>query len=104
MRIRPAGAELFYADGRTDTTDMMNLTADFSNPAKEPKSYKNTYIHTYIHTYIRTYIRTYMRQYFIYNVIMDGNVIQSLKYPLQKSTKNQPQDVNDIFRFLTDSK
>jgi hypothetical protein len=32
MKIRPAGAELFHADGRTDRqTDMMKLTVAFRN-------------------------------------------------------------------------
>jgi hypothetical protein len=35
MKIRPVGAELFHADGQTDTTD---LTVAFPNFANAPKS------------------------------------------------------------------
>jgi hypothetical protein len=34
MKIRPVGAKLFHADGRTDTT---KLTVAFRNFAKTPK-------------------------------------------------------------------
>jgi hypothetical protein len=36
MKIRPLGAELFHADGRTDTT---KLKVAFRNFAKAPKNY-----------------------------------------------------------------
>ena len=38
MKIRPVGAELFYADGRADgQTDMTKLIVDFRNFSKAPK-------------------------------------------------------------------
>ena len=39
MKIRPVGAEMFHADGRTDTGrhDMTKLIVDFRNLAKAPK-------------------------------------------------------------------
>ena len=38
MKIRPAGAELLYADGRVGRqTDMTNLIVAFRNFAKAPK-------------------------------------------------------------------
>jgi len=36
MKIRPVGAELFRADGRTD---MMKITVAFRNFADEPKNF-----------------------------------------------------------------
>jgi len=40
MKIRPVGAELFVAGGRTDgQTDMIKLTAAFRNFAKAPRSF-----------------------------------------------------------------
>ena len=40
MEIRPVGAELFVAGGRTDgQTDMIKLTAAFRNFAKAPRSF-----------------------------------------------------------------
>ena len=38
MKLRPVGAELFHANGRTD---MMKLIATFRNFANAPKSYKS---------------------------------------------------------------
>jgi hypothetical protein len=39
MKIRPAGAELFHADGRTDgQTDMTKLVVAFRNIANAPKN------------------------------------------------------------------
>ena len=39
MKIRPVGAELFYADGRTDRqADMMKLRVAFHNFAKASKT------------------------------------------------------------------
>jgi hypothetical protein len=35
MKIRPVGAELFHADGRTDKPEVI---VDFQNFAKEPKT------------------------------------------------------------------
>ena len=42
MKIRPVGAELFHADGRTDTdrqTDTTKLTVSFRNFVNAPKKY-----------------------------------------------------------------
>jgi hypothetical protein len=42
MKIRPVGAELFHAEGRTDgrtDTDMSKLIIAFRNFAKAPKNY-----------------------------------------------------------------
>ena len=40
MNIRPVGAELFHADGRTDgRTDMTKLIVAFRNFVKEPKNH-----------------------------------------------------------------
>jgi hypothetical protein len=46
MKIRPVGAELFRADGRTDgrtdrQTDMTELTAAFDNYTNAPKNVQN---------------------------------------------------------------
>ena len=39
MKIRPVGAELFYADGQTDKqTGMIKLIVAFRNFVKAPKS------------------------------------------------------------------
>ena len=45
MKIRPVGAELFHADGRTDKrTDMTKLTVAFRNFSNAPE---NQNIHMY---------------------------------------------------------
>ena len=42
MKIRPVGAELFHADGRTDgQTDMTKLIVAFRNFAKQLKKYED---------------------------------------------------------------
>jgi hypothetical protein len=41
MKIRPVGAELFYADGRTH---MMKLTVAFHNFANPPKEEKHVFL------------------------------------------------------------
>jgi hypothetical protein len=38
MKIRPVGAELFHADGRTDRQDEAKLVVVFRNFAKAPKN------------------------------------------------------------------
>ena len=41
MKIRPVGADLSYADGRTDgQTDMTKVTVTFRNFSKAPKNCK----------------------------------------------------------------
>jgi hypothetical protein len=41
MTIRPVGAELFHADGRTNgQTDLTKLTVSFRNSANAPKNRK----------------------------------------------------------------
>jgi len=45
MKIRPVGAELFHADGRTD----MKLIAAFSNFAKAPNKTYLFAVTLYIH-------------------------------------------------------
>jgi Fe-S-cluster formation regulator IscX/YfhJ len=43
MKIRPVGAELFHADGRTDRqTDMTKLIVAFSNFANAPKKHEES--------------------------------------------------------------
>jgi hypothetical protein len=45
MKIRPVGADLFHADGRTDRqTDMTKLRVAFRNFANAPKN-KQLYIY-----------------------------------------------------------
>jgi hypothetical protein len=36
MKIRPVGAELFHADGRTDMTKLIVIFRSFSNAPKDP--------------------------------------------------------------------
>jgi hypothetical protein len=51
MKIRPAGTELFHADGRTDMT---KLIASFRNSANVPKTIKenwNKFIVIYYENY-----------------------------------------------------
>jgi hypothetical protein len=44
MKIRPVGAELFHADGRTDgRTDMRKLIAAFRNFANGPNNKEEKY-------------------------------------------------------------
>jgi hypothetical protein len=38
MKIRPVGAELFHADGRTDTARHDEVNSRFRNFAKAPKN------------------------------------------------------------------
>ena len=49
MKIRPVGAELFHADGRTNErtdgqTDMMKQIVTFRNFAKAPKNYSSAFM------------------------------------------------------------
>jgi len=39
-KIRPAGAELFHAGGRTDMTDMTKLIVSFRNFVNAPKKHR----------------------------------------------------------------
>jgi hypothetical protein len=36
MKIRPLGAELFYADGQTDIIKLIVAFRTFANPSKNP--------------------------------------------------------------------
>ena len=37
MKIRPVGAELFHADGRTDMTKLVVALRNFANAPKKPR-------------------------------------------------------------------
>ena len=60
MKIRPVGAKLFHADGRTD---MMKLIIVFRNFADAPKNYwplkvsYSDYLQLYSHSSFQTHIR-----------------------------------------------
>jgi len=48
MRVRPAGAELFYAEKRTDKrTDMTRSAVPFSSSANAPKIISSTNMHVW---------------------------------------------------------
>jgi len=36
MKTRPVGAELFHADGQTDTTKLIDVFRNFANAPKNP--------------------------------------------------------------------
>jgi hypothetical protein len=64
MKIRPVGAELFHADGRTQTdrrTDMMNLTVAFRNFANAPKNWRSSTL--YNKNSVRTSQKTHSVHY-----------------------------------------
>jgi len=42
MKIRPVGAELFRADGRTEMTKLIVAFRNFANVSKKRQSYTNT--------------------------------------------------------------
>jgi len=41
MKIRPAGAELFHADGRTDMTKLIAAFRNFANVSKNRRVLRN---------------------------------------------------------------
>jgi len=60
MRIRPVGAELFHADGQTDTT---KLTVAFRNFANAPKNLSSTILKMFIdclHVLLQVAVKGYL--------------------------------------------
>jgi len=60
MKIRPVGAELFRADGRTDTTKLIVAFHNFVNAPKSYISRSQFYICIYIYIYTHTHTHTYL--------------------------------------------
>jgi len=92
MEIRPLGAKLFHADGRTGRpTDMMNVIVDFCNFANAPNTAASQYIRVFAFIQPWKLQGTYMAANENYAIHTFYHTVQHAKQSMSdNTTKDNP--------------